>query len=86
MSTMPDVDHRLLDAGRQSRKRSASRRVQKPMTGSTPARLYQLRSKMHDLAGRGKVRHVALHVHLRLLASVGAGSATTRNTRGLTAR
>ena len=39
----------------------------------------------HDLAGGGQVRQVALRVHLRLFSrSVGAGSAITRNTRGLT--
>jgi hypothetical protein len=40
---------------------------QNPMTYSTPARLYQLRSKI-TTPRRGEVLHVALHVHLRLLA------------------
>ena len=43
-------------------------RVQKPMTGSTPARLYQLRSKITTSPAAGKCRDVPLHVHLRLLA------------------
>jgi hypothetical protein len=39
----------------------------------------------HDLAGGRKVLHVALHVHLRLLAVGRRGQGgTTRNTRGLT--
>jgi hypothetical protein len=38
----------------------------------------------HDLAGGREVGEVALDVHLRLLALVRAGRATTRNTRGLT--
>ena len=36
-----------------------------------------------DFAGRRKVFHVALHEHLHFWRSDGAGSATTRNTRGL---
>ena len=47
---------------------SLSSSVQKPMTRSTPARLYQLRSKMTTSPAGGEVRDVALHVHLRLLA------------------
>jgi hypothetical protein len=37
-----------------------------------------------DLSGGGKTLDVALNVHLGLLRSEGAGSATTRKTRGLT--
>ena len=42
------------------------------MTCSTPARLYQLRSKMTISPAAGKVWHVALHVHLGLLAVGGS--------------
>ena len=42
--------------------------VQKPITYSTPARLYQLRSKMTTSPAAGKCGDVALHEHLRLLA------------------
>ena len=38
------------------------------MTYSTPARLYQLRSKITISPAAGKCVHVALHVQLRLLA------------------
>ena len=55
------------------------------MTRSTPGRLYQLRSKITHLAGGGQLLDVALHVDLGLLRGRdGAGSATTRKTRGLT--
>ena len=50
------------------RKRSTSSFVQKPITRSTPARLYQLRSKMTTSPARREVRQVALDVHLALLA------------------
>ena len=42
--------------------------VQKPITRSTPARLYQERSKKHDFAGRRQVLDVALEIPLRALA------------------
>jgi hypothetical protein len=42
--------------------------VQKPITRSTPARLYQLRSKEDEFAGGGQVRNVALEVPLGLFA------------------
>ena len=49
-------------------KRSYCSSVQKPITRSTPARLYQLRSNITISPPAGKVLHVPLHVHLRLLA------------------
>ena len=59
--------------------------VQKPITGSTPARLYQLRSKITDLAGRpGSAGRTAATYICDFSRSVGVGRATTRNTRGLT--
>ena len=66
---MPGVDHRLLDARAPcSRNRLACSSVQKPITRSTPARLYQLRSKITTSPAAGKCGDVALDVHLRLLA------------------
>ena len=47
---------------------SLSSSVQNPITGSTPARLYQLRSKMTTSPAAGKCSMIPLHVHLRLLA------------------
>ena len=41
--------------------------VQNPMTGSTPARLYQERSKMHDFAGGRQLGDVALEIPLAAL-------------------
>ncbi len=61
----PGVDDRLFDGWRVfSRKYSTCSSVAKPITRSTPARLYQLRSKMHHLAGGGQIGHIALEVHL----------------------
>ena len=45
-----------------------SRSVQKPITRSTPARLYQLRSKSTISPAAGRCGNVALEVPLRLLA------------------
>ena len=50
--------------------------MQKPITRSTPARLYQDAVEEHDLAGCRQMADVALEVPLRLSRSVGAGSAT----------
>ena len=65
---MPESTIAFSVAGTISRNRSDCSGVQKPMTGSTPARLYQLRSKITTSPAAGKWRHVALDVHLRLLA------------------
>ena len=54
------------------------------MTGSTPARLYQLRSKMTTSPAAGKCGMYRCTYICDFSRSVGAGSATTRNTRGLT--
>ena len=54
--------------GHWCRNRWYSSAVQKPMTRSTPARLYHERSKQHDLAGRGQLGDVALEVPLPALA------------------
>ena len=77
-------DDELLERGQSSRNARTAPCVQKPMTYSTPARLYQLRSKITTSPRGREVLDVALHVELRLLAVGRAGSATTRKTRGLT--
>ena len=51
-------------SGASSRNRSASSGLQKPITRSTPARLYQLRSKITTSPAGREVREVALAVHL----------------------
>ena len=58
--------------------------MQKPITRSTPARLYQLRSKMTTSPAAGKCGMYRWMYICDFSRSVGAGSATTRNTRGLT--
>src|SRR6478609_11444381 len=58
--------------------------VQKPITRSTPARLYQERSKMITSPAAGKCGRYRWMYICDFSRSVGAGSATTRNTRGLT--
>src|SRR5580704_7318617 len=64
-------------SGQMLRKRSASFSLTKPITFSTPARLYQLRSKMTISPPAGK--------HIWVFSrSEGAGNAATRKTRGLT--
>src|SRR4051795_3099763 len=54
------------------------------MTYSTPARLYQLRSKMTISPAAGKCCRYRCTYICVFSRSVGAGSATTRKTRGLT--
>ena len=71
-------------AGASSRNRSVSSGWQNPITRSTPARLYQLRSKITTSPAAGKCwtyRWTYICVFSR---SVGVGRATTLNTRGLT--
>ena len=67
-----------------ARKRSVCSWVQKPMTLSTPARLYQLRSKITTSPAEGKCAMYRCTYICDFSRSVGAGRATTRNTRGLT--
>ncbi len=74
----------LSNSGASSRKRSVSAGSQKPITRSTPARLYQLRSKMTTSPAAGKCWTYRCRYIWDLSRSVGAGRATTRNTRGLT--
>src|SRR3974377_2017373 len=58
--------------GHRSRNRLCCSLVQKPMTYSTPARLYQLAVEDHDLTRRREVRDITLHVHLRFF-TIGRG-------------
>ena len=70
--------------GASSRNRSVSSGVQKPITRSTPARLYQLRSKITTSPAAGRCGRYRWMYICDCSRSVGAGRATTRNTRGLT--
>ena len=69
--------------GQRSRKRSYCSSLQKPMTRSTPARLYQLRSKITTSPAVGKCCMYRCMYIWPFSRSDGAGSATTRKTRGL---
>ena len=84
ISMMPESTIAFSTAGVNSRNRVASSGVQKPITGSTPARLYQLRSKMTTSPAAGKCATYRWRYIWDFSRSVGVGSATTRNTRGLT--
>jgi hypothetical protein len=72
-----------LELGVWRRNSSYSASEQKPITRSTPERLYQLTVEQHDLAARRQVLDVALEVPLAALGSLGFSSATTRAPRGL---
>ncbi len=54
MRRMPPSTMYFSTTGQSSRKRSYCSSVQKPMTRSTPARLYQLRSKITTSPAAGK--------------------------------
>ena len=54
------------------------------MTRSTPARLYQLRSKITTSPAAGRCGRYRCRYIWLFSRSLGAGKATTRNTRGLT--
>jgi hypothetical protein len=53
-STIPESTMACSKAGTRARNRWVSCGVQKPITGSTPARLYQLRSKITTSPAAGK--------------------------------
>ena len=72
---------RLMGQARGSARCSSG--VQNPMTCSTPARLYQLRSKITISPAAGSFRSRCMYICV-FSRSDGAGSATTRKTRGLT--
>src|SRR6478672_770518 len=81
---MPESTMAFSTAGTCSRKRSVWAGVQKPITRSTPARLYQLRSKITTSPAAGKCLMYRWMYICDLSRSVGDGNATTRKTRGLT--
>jgi len=81
---MPDSTIARSTAGVIRRNRSVCSGVQKPITRSTPARLYQLRSKMTTSPAAGKWAMYRWTYICDFSRSVGAGRATTRKTRGLT--
>ena len=56
------------NSGTERKNSSISSRVQKPMTRSTPARLYQLRSNSTISPAAGKCADIALEIPLRALA------------------
>ena len=65
---IPDRTSARSISGQVRTKSSYSSAVQNPMTFSTPARLYQLRSNSTISPAGGQVRDVALEVPLRALA------------------
>ena len=81
---IPESTIAFSTAGTWSRNFWVSSGRQKPMTRSTPARLYQLRSKMTTSPAAGKCARYRWMYIWDLSRSVGAARATTRNTRGLT--
>src|SRR5215469_7223003 len=83
-SRIPDSVMAFSKAGTSWRNRSVSSGVQNPITRSTPARLYQLRSKIATSPAAGKCWTYRCMYIWDFSRSVGAGRATTRNTRGLT--
>ena len=83
-STIPDSAIAFSQAGASRRNRSVSSGPQNPITRSTPARLYQLRSKITTSPAAGKCCTYRCTYICDFSRSVGVGSATTRNTRGLT--
>src|SRR5580700_1586630 len=83
-SRIPESAMAFSTAGASSRNRPVSSGVQKPITGSTPARLYQLRSKITTSPPAGKCWRYRWMYICDSSRWVGAGRATTRNTRGLT--
>ena len=66
MKMMPESTIAFSTAGTAFRNCFTSSLEQNPITRSTPARLYQLRSKITISPAAGQVRQVALHVHLAL--------------------
>ena len=68
MRMIPERTSIRSNSGQERRNSRYSSSVQKPMTRSTPARLYQLRSKQDHLAGRRQVSDVALEIPLAPLA------------------
>src|SRR5271169_5617488 len=84
ISRMPSSTMNSSNSGHTLRKRRCCASVQNPITYSTPARLYQLRSKITISPAAGKCCTWRCRYNCDFSRSDGAGSATTRNTRGLT--
>ncbi len=80
---MPERISIASSAGVARRNSSYSSSVQKPMTRSTPARLYQLRSNSTISPAAGSSSTYRWKYHWDRSRSVGLVSATTRTTRGL---
>ena len=70
---MPERTSIFSNSGTVRKNSSYSASVQKPITRSTPARLYQLRSNSTISPPRRQVRDVALEIPLRALALVRRG-------------
>src|SRR5213593_2104625 len=81
---MPEAIMSRSNAGTTSRNSLVCCAVQNPITRSTPARLYQLRSKITTSPAAGKCDMYRWAYICDFSRSVGAGRAATRNTRGLT--
>ena len=82
-SRMPSSTSIRSKIGHWRRKSWCSSLVQKPMTCSTPARLYQLRSNSTISPAAGRCSTYRWKYHWVRSRSVGLGSATVRATRGL---
>src|SRR5215472_798923 len=83
-SKIPSSTMAFSNPGTSSRNRSVSPGLQKPITRSTPALLYQLRSKITTSPAAGKCGMYRCTYICDFSRSVGVSRAMTRNTRGLT--
>ena len=72
-SVMPERTSIFSNSGTERKNSSYSSSEQKPITRSTPARLYQLRSKRTISPPAGRWGDIALEIPLRALAVVGRG-------------
>ena len=68
MRMIPERTSMRSNSGTDRKNSSTSSSVQKPITRSTPARLYQLRSNSTISPPAGKMRNVTLEIPLRALA------------------
>ena len=81
--TMPEWISISSNSGQERRNSRYSSSVQKPITCSTPARLYQDRSNSTISPPDGRCSTYRWKYHCDFSFSVGVPSATTRTTRGL---
>src|SRR4030067_1588940 len=79
---MPERTSMRSNSGTDLRKSAYSSSEQNPITRSTPARLYQLRSNKTISPPAGRCATERWKHHWVFSRSVGAGSAPTRQTRG----